>query len=234
MATTVRASNTNSATTGTAISVTAPAGTTTGDVVIVSVHANTQTTIADNNGATAFTEDINDYKPDPIDGHTVSVFSRRIQAGDPTTYNFTSGASGRWSIIAVTFQNPNASSIYDVAPSTSNANNIDNQLNGNISAPSITTLTDNAIHCALAWVDSQPAIYTSHPAGYTVERDATNQPQSFCYKVITPAGATGSQAFVTDQFAARIAMSFAIKDIGTTDSYSGRGVGRGIGRGIFR
>ena len=61
MATTLRGSYTTSATTGTDASVAITVSDT--DLVIVSVHFNGQTTIVDNNGGTAYTEDINDYKP---------------------------------------------------------------------------------------------------------------------------------------------------------------------------
>jgi len=109
MATSLRASSQNGSTTGTAMSIAAPTGTVAGDLVIIIVHGNGNTTIVDNNGATPFTEDLTDYSP--LTSDTVSIFSRRIVGGDPTTYNFTLGASSRWSIIASTWQNPNATTM---------------------------------------------------------------------------------------------------------------------------
>ena len=218
MATTLRASNSNSSTTGTAVSVTAPTGTTTGDVVIISVHCNNQTTIVDNNGATAFTEDINDYKPNTTGGHTLSIFSRRIVGGDPSTYNFTIGTSGRWSIIADTWQNPNASSIYDVSPSTANAANADNSSASTINAPTITTLTSNAIHVVHGYFDDGSAGNPSGPAGYSAGGADNDEPQGAFYKVIAAAGATGAQTVTGTTSCPRIALSYAIKDIGTSSS----------------
>jgi len=221
MATTVRASSQNSATTGTAASVAAPTGTTTGDVVVIAVHFNQQTTIADNNGATPFTADLSNYKPNTSSGHTVSIFSRRIQVGDPTTFNFTGGASGRWSIIAVTFQNPHATDIYDVTPSTTNADNLDSPPGSSgATAPDITTTTDNAIHCALAFIDASIDDFTGWPSGYTVQQSVdNNQGQTFTTKVITPAGATGEQTFTHNgSGTAFIGLSFAVKDIGGSTS----------------
>lgn len=224
MATTLRASNSNSSTTGTAVSVTAPTGTTAGDVVIVSVHANNQTTIADNNGATSFTEDINDYKPNTSGGHTLSIFSRRIQTGDPTTYAFTIGASGRWSIIADTWQNPNATDIYDVAPSTSNAANADNSSAATINAPAITTNTANAIHVVHGYFDDGTAGNPSGPAGYTAAGADNDEPQGAFYKVIASAGTTGAQTVTGTTSAPRIALSYAVKDIGGTNVTVNAGV----------
>lgn len=220
MATTIRSSSSNSSTTGTAVSVTAPTGTTTGDVVIISVHSNGQTTIVDNNGATPFTEDINDYQPNPGAGHTVSVFSRRIQGGDPGTYNFTIGSSGRWSIIAVTFQNPHGTDIYDVAPNTANAANADDSLDNNIAAPSINTLTANAIHTVIGYSDDGTGTSPTPPSGYSQAQGTSNQPQGLATKVIVSAGATGAQTYTFTTFAARIALSFAIKDSGAATSTS--------------
>lgn len=215
MATTVRASSSNSATTGTAVSVTAPTGTTTGDVVIVTVHCNGQTTIVDNNGATAFTEDLNDYKPNTTAGQTLSVFSRRIVGGDPSTYNFTIGATGRWNVIAVALQNPDPSTIYDVTPT--GGNNRDTTLAATVSAASITTTTANAIHFCVGCIDTNALTMSGTPAGYTVEKNVSpNQTTAVVYKVIAAAGATGAQTFTASGNEAMMAAKFAIKDGATT------------------
>ena len=213
MATTLRGSHTNSATTGTdaSVAITASAG----DVVIVSVHFNNQTTIVDNNGATAWTEDINDYKPNTTGGHTLSVFSRRFQTGDPTTLHFTGGTSGRWSIIVDVWQNPNATNIYDVSPSTTNAANADDSAASTIDAPSITTLTANAIHVVHGYFDDGAGGNPSGPAGYSAGGAQNNEPQGAFYKVIAAAGATGAQTVTGTTSCPRIALSYAIKDQGT-------------------
>lgn len=207
----VRASSSNSAGSGTAMSVSEPAGTTTGDVVVISVHGNGDTTIVDNNGATPFTEDINDYHPNPSGGHTVSIFSRRIQAGDPSTFNFTLGADSRWSVVAVTIQDPNASTIYDVAPNTSNAANLDDWNNGDITAPTITTQTANAIHIVCGYWDTSATGTITEPSGYTNLQEVHNEPQGLCYKAIVSAGATGAQDYSNTENGTRIALSFAMK-----------------------
>lgn len=216
-ATTVRSSSTNTATTGTALSVAAPAGTTTGDVVLVVIHVNdTSVSTTDNNGATPFTADLDDFSFGAATGF-LSVYSRRIQGGDPSTYNFTAGGSSRWTVHAITFQNPHASNIYDVAPTSGRCSTGTGTAG---SAPSITTVTDGAIHVAMLGVDTLSATISATPSGYTVERNSGFQVLAFTDKVITSAGATGAQSF-TNTNAAWGGCSFAVQDIGSvaaTDS----------------
>ena len=214
MSTTLRGSHTTSATTGTDASVAITVSDT--DLVIVSVHFNGQTTIVDNNGGTAYTEDINDYKPNTGNGHTLSIFSRRWATGEPTTIHFTGGASGRWSIIADVWQNPNVSNIYDVSPSTANAANADDSSSNTINAPTITTSVDNSIHVVHGYFDDGSAGPPTGPAGYTSAGSENDEPQGAFYKVITPAGATGAKTVTGTTSAPRIALSYAIKDVGTT------------------
>lgn len=219
----IRSSSQNSATTGTAISIAAPTGTTTGDVVVVTVHGNQQTTIVDNNGSTPFTEDLNDYEPNVSSGHVVSVFSRRIIGGDPSTYNFTLGSSGRWSVVAVTIQNPHPTDIYDIAPNVLFASNLDSPPgSSDATAPTITTLTANAIHFASAYIDASTDDFTGWPSGYTVQQSVDdNQAQTVTTKVIAAAGITGAQSFTHNGTGtAYIGLSFAIKDSGGSPSAS--------------
>lgn len=206
---TIRSSSSNSSTTGTAISVTAPTGTSVGDLVIVSVHGNGQTTIADNNGATPFTEDINDYQPNTTSGHTVSIFSRVIQSGDPTTYNFTLGASGRWSIVTVCFINPQAS-YYDVSPSTTNAANRDNSTSSTLNAPAITIGVANSIDVVCGYSDDGVGGAMTGPAGYAVQAQPVNEPQVVLTKTVST-GTTGTRQVTATTTSPMIALSFSIK-----------------------
>ena len=207
---TLRASSKADSSTGTAISVAAPTGATTGDLVVCIVQANGQTTLVDNNGATPFTEDINDYKPNTTNGHVVSVFSRVIQAGDPSTYNFTSEASERWSIVAICWQGAHS---YDVAPSTGNAANDDSASTGTINAPTITTVADNSHHVTFCCWDTAATGIITTPVGYTLLQNANagGEPLHASYKNITPAGATGATTHLNTEFGAMIAMSFSVK-----------------------
>lgn len=213
MTTTIRSSAKNNSTTGTAISVSAPAGTTAGDLSIVVIHSNQILSVTDNNGATPWTGDL-EFKPNTISGHTISVFSRRIVSGDPTTYNFTQTLTGRWSVIAVTFQNPNPITVYDVAPAAGNSANTDTPGANTIACPSITTLTGGAIHCVVGATDDAVGGVSGTPSGYTAEQTTADQPMQFADKVIATPSATGAQTFTFDTTSGVYGLSFAIKDIG--------------------
>ncbi len=195
MATAFRAGSNNSATSGTAISVSAPTGTVAGDMVVIVTNVNgTSTSTTDNNGSTPFTKDssISEYSSATYSqSSSITVWTRLIQSGDPTTFNFTSGASGRWGIIALTFSDPNTSSFWDVAPNTSNRNEGDNNSSA-IDAPSITTTVDDAIHLAIGLQDSSSTSLTASPSGYSAGASAVNQPVAGYYKTISTAGATGT------------------------------------------
>lgn len=221
----------NHANTGTAISVTPFTGTIEGDVVICIIHGNGQTTTADNNGGTPFTKDLNDYKPNTGSGHTLAIWSRRIQAGDPATYNFILGASGRWSIQCITIRNPNLSAIYNIAPSTSNAANVDDAGSGTFDAPTITTTTDNAIHFAVVvWDTSSTGTISTTGSGYSLASVPQDQPLGTAYKVITPAGATGAIQLANTEFGARISISFAVEDEGAAAVIASQRMLVGVGR----
>ena len=214
-------SSSNSSSTGTAITVPAPSGTAVGDVVIVVVHGNGQTTINDQNGNTPFTKDLNDYQPNPSSGMTVSIFSRRVQFGDPSTYNFTMGASARWSAVAIAFQNPDPNTVYDVAPSTSNVSSSDcPPCSSSITVPSITTVNDGSIQVLVGLVDGSSGSVVSGPAGYTLQQSTTPQAIGLYTKVISPPGSTGAQTIAFDHSDGVIGLTFAVKNNGTavTDS----------------
>jgi len=213
MALSLRTATQNSSSTGTAISVAAPTGTTTGDLVKVLVHVNGDTTIVDNNGSTPFTEQVDDYHPNPSNGHTMSIFSRVIQAGDPSTYNFTSGASGRWGVVAICATD-DVAPVDDYAPTTGvGCSNRDSSGDGTAATESIDTGVDNAINIICAGWDTGAIGTITTPAGYTLLANANGggEPLHASYKVITSAGATGTQNVVNTEFGAYITFSFSIK-----------------------
>lgn len=204
----VRASGQASAASGTAVAIAAPTGTVAGDLVVVVVHSDGLTTIVDNNGTTPFTESINDYQHTTT-GMTVSVFYYRVVSNSPTTYNFTLGASNRWTAIAVTFSNPSPLSrglVYDVAPV---ANQGAAATTGSTTA--MTTLIDAAIALQIMAVDGASQTITSTPATYTVQQtNNTNAVMSVCSKIIPTAGAVAAAAFVWSTSATWIGVSLAI------------------------
>lgn len=210
----IRSSSKNDDATGTAISVTAPSGTVAGDFVVCIVQANGQTTISDNNGSTPFTiaPNFTDYKPNTSNGHTISVFSRTIQAGDPSTYNFTSGASGRWSVIAITAMS-DGTVAFDVSPNTTNATNEDDTDDGTMVIPAITTLVPDAINIIFGGWDTSAYGTITTPSGYTLLQNANTdgEPLHASYKAMPTAGTTGTASLANTEFAAMIGCGFSIK-----------------------
>ena len=210
--TALRSSSTNNSDTGTAVSVTAPSGTTTGDLVVVEVTANGVVTIVDNNGGTPFTAPFAEYQETSA-GISRRVFRRRIVGGDPSTYNFTIGASGRWSVIARAFSSPHATDDFDVTPASGNSAQ---QSSGTtLSAVDITTNFANSIHCVSIGTDSPGNAVTATPAGYNVDQNNTQfatECSCCCTKTIASPGATGAQSFTYTNSDGAITFSYAIKD----------------------
>lgn len=220
----IRASSKNDSTTGTAISVSAPTGTTTGDFVVVIVHGNGQTTIVDNNGGTPFTEDINDYQPNPTNGHTISIFSRTIQGGDPSTYNFTLGASGRWAVIAICFNGEHA---YDVSPSTTNFANEDSAADGTHTAPSFDLVSHPTIVITFCGWDTGSTGTITTPTNYTLLENANSggEPLHASYRAFSTPTATGAIDHANTEFGAKITGSFSVKRKYLLDKVSGTDAG---------
>lgn len=213
MAIAVRAASQNSSSSGTAITISKPAGTTTGDLVVCIVQGNGQETLSDNNGSTPFTEapNFSDYKPNTSNGHVVSVFYRTIQAGDPDTYAFTLSASGRWGIVAICFSGTSLS--FDVAPNTANAANDDSASTGTINAPAI-TVANNTIHIVFCGWDTSAIGTITTPSGYTLAANANGggEPLHASYKAFVSGGSTGAVTCANTEFGAMIASSFSVKE----------------------
>lgn len=205
----VRSSSIGTASSGTAISVAAPAGTTVGDIVILVMNQNGTLTAADNNGSTPFTKDAGYFNFGGGGGGNIAVWSRRIQAGDPSTYNFTASGSDRWTIVAVCFQNPDPTTIYNVSPF---ANITDTGTAGGNTVPSVTTTVNNSIHCSVSGNDGASNAFTSTPSGYVAQQAGGTQGIAFCTKTIVSAGATGTTAFSFSISSPSAAISFAIQD----------------------
>lgn len=165
-----------------------------------------------------FTEDINDWQPIPTSGSTLSIFSRIKQTGDPSTYNFTAGASGRWACIAVAIQG--TSPVYDVSPNTANGGTTDNSASGTQVIPSITTGVNDTLHIVVCGWDTSATGTITHPSGYTLLQSANSggQPISAAYKVIASAGSTGTTTYVNTEFGARIGLSFSVKESAASTS----------------
>jgi len=109
----------NTASSGTAISVTHGFTSQANDIIIAIMHGNLTTPrFADDNGADAFTEEIDDAHPGGETSH-YAIFWRRVPDGsDPSSYNFTQDNSADWTIIVIQMRGGiEAGNPFDVAPS---------------------------------------------------------------------------------------------------------------------
>lgn len=213
MALSFRSASQNSSPSGSAVSVAKPTGAATGDLIKVIVQGNGQITISDNNGSTPFTKETNfsDYKPNSSNGHTVTVFKRVLQAGDPATFNFSLSAAGRWGVVAVCLTGNSVDD--DVAPNTANAANEDDSDDGTISAPAI-TVANNTIHIVFCGWDTAATGTITTPSGYTLAANANGggEPLHVSYKVFTTGGDTGAVSIENSEWGAMIAGSFSVKE----------------------
>lgn len=177
-------STVNAAGTGTAITVAAPAGLLSGDVVVFIIHSNSNRTITDNNGATPaeleYTEAYN------TSSAGVGIWTRVCGGSEPVTYAFTASGSDRWSIIAILARGIDTAVIWDVAPSAATSN-----VGSDSSAEthSLITVADGAIAIAVGANDSATISWTGTPAdGFTnLENSSGSQLLAADYKIIPTA-----------------------------------------------
>ena len=200
----------NSASTGTTVSVTHGLTIAANDVVIALVNLNGSAarTLSDNNGGTAFTQDLVEGGSSPT--RVYQVWSRVAGASEPASYNFNASSSDRWSIILVVRRGVDVASIYDVAPSVASSKF---SSGSPWSANSITTSNDNSL--AIAWwvADAINGTASAPSNGYgdlvTVDVDMTSACTS---KVITPAGATGTTEVTNTNVSSYSSIHFALNE----------------------
>lgn len=217
--------NKNSASgTSAAPTVTAPAGSS-GDLLIVAIAFNDGTkTIADNNGATPCTEDLDfDIFSGGAGGGRMAVYHRVIGGSEPASYAFTLSASDRWAISSFLINGQHAD-IWDVAPVTTGVNTV---LPGtSVNSAGITTLNDGALVIACATQDTSAPDFTApgiQTGGWTeIHTIDAGQPLATAYMIKASAGATGNAAFGADtsknmaalkQFSIKPAVTTVVKDL---------------------
>jgi hypothetical protein len=129
-------------------------------------------------------------------------------------YNFTIGASGRWGIAALAFQNPHPSVIYDVASSN---NQHDSSGAAQIDVNSITTLNNNSIWVGACGADGSANVFNAVPGGWTQRaRVDTDQTLIVASQVIATPSSTGTSTFTYTTSNGAFSFSFALRDNGTT------------------
>jgi len=154
-------SNSAGASSGTAVSVSRPAGIQSGDIVIAFVNANNTPTISDNNGSYSFTQVLNQS----YNGTSASygIFYRVAGSSEPSSYAFTLASSQRWEMIAAAYRGVDAG-IFSAFPTSST------HTYGTTS--SVTTsavsggLTAGDMVVAVAGGDSNSPTFTGTPSGW--------------------------------------------------------------------
>jgi hypothetical protein len=200
---TYRASSTNNGT-GTAITATVPTGTSAGDIVLVFIQLNNSTgTCADNNGGTAFAEDLE------VGGTSMAIclYSRRITGSEPSPYAFTANASTDWRASAVAISSPHASIIYDAGP-TNNCG----ASSTTATATGLTSSSSNALFAVFYGADTTSLTWSNKPGSYTERIDAggVDRPHWIGTKNAA-AGVEGDQTITMSSSAAKCGVMVAIE-----------------------
>lgn len=156
-------SGTNSATTGSAITITKPASIQSGDVIVALIHGNgSSPTITDNNGATPFTDSGLGLRAYNGGSASYRIMHRVAGGSEPASYAWTLGESNRWSVILSVYRGVDTSAIYDVAP-TSTSEKSELTVTSTIATKAITTLTDGSFVVVTACADSSTVTFTATP-----------------------------------------------------------------------
>lgn len=194
-----------------------PTNAASGDLLIIMAGRNAPSgadSIVDNNGSTAFTK--NWELHNATSGWTMCLFSRRIGGSEPSTYTFDfSGDLGAttFSLVNILFKNPHPSTIFEVSPSGSTEWSEGTDSDGNVSYTNISSAVDKCIHIICSGIEGGGGV-TGYPGGYTsiISQGATHMGLTAAYKVITPAGATGSLTGTQSVGGSPTTQSFLIKN----------------------
>lgn len=182
---------TNSAASGTAVSVTHGLTINSGDLVWAIVHNNGSHTCVDNNGAYSFTEVDDQYMSLP--SSSKAHYWRIAGASEPSSYAWTISGSNRWAVAVLVFR-PTSGTIqsppYDVAPGSFSGDTSDSPL-----AAAETGSVSDVTWVAVAYVDGAET-FSATPTGYTQGAQIeTDQPISAYYKLTQASGSTGTAAW---------------------------------------
>lgn len=195
---------------------TLPTGTVAGDYVEFWINCNDASgtlTLSDANPLTPTTAAL-EAGPlrNPTTGHTLFLYARHIAAGDPTTFTWDLSHDNRGTAQAHRWRNPHTESVYAVAPGSAGTTVVQGTT-GNLTVPSITTPTDKAIHVSVLGTDQISNTTASTPAGYTVPANGNGGQKllAVAYKVITPAGATGTTVWADTMAATKTGVSYALR-----------------------
>lgn len=180
-----------------------------GDVLVAFINVNgAGNTVADNNGATPFTEDDHAANPDSASAY---IFRRVCGSSEPSAYAFTLGSSNRRSIQIRQYRGVD-SSVWDVAPSASTRDTGSGDTTAE--APSINIATAGA--CSLVFMadDFTPTTTTFSSINNSygnVKSETGQQYQVGADKTGLSTGATGITTITSSANVAWIAWQVALK-----------------------
>lgn len=191
MGASVRASTSNSGSSGTA-SANKPTGTSSNDVLLAFVHTNGPRTTSDGNGTTPFTDLLVDRTYNGPSAQ-LDIYKRIAKTTEPASYSFPLSASDRWSCCIVAIKDADTSTIFDVTPSTTTENTGTSSLNV---TKSLVTTTNGCIALSVACNDSNTVTFGTTPSGWDVQANLSGQElMAVVSKYIDVAGTVGSITF---------------------------------------
>jgi hypothetical protein len=184
----------NSASTGTAISITHGLSISSGDIVLAFITQNgAGRTFTDNNGATPFTDVLTESTPASTSSATYAIRVRVAGASEPASYAWTSSGSDYWGVQIRAFPGVHAD-IWDVTPSTSTRTG--SSADGTTAiAPAMTINTAGALGLCLFVTDAYATVatYSGVTNGYAAELEGgTNHSMASYTRIWASTGSTGT------------------------------------------
>ncbi len=178
------------------------------DVIVAMIHVNTDSTdVSDNNGAYAFTEQIDE--PNGGTSSHYAIYSRVAGASEPASYSWNLGGSWAWSIQIRVFSGVDTATVWDVAPSTSTRSFAGSGTTA--TAPTMTTSTDGAMGIIAFFSDSLET-FSNPTNGYATEVEpASSRAQASYIRTWASAGVTGTSSATLSASNDWLAHQFALK-----------------------
>lgn len=203
-------SNSNGASSGTAVTVTKPTGIQSGDVIIAVVNARGNTSISDNNGSNAFASV---YQTTFMSSSAKYHIFRRIATGsEPASYAFTLAASVAWEVIVSVYRGVD-SSVFRITPSSSTHSS---SFNVAPTAPAISSgLVAGDMLIAVGLMNYTYAIKTN-PSGWNVRQDLSGYQTSALVDLVATGTSKSAAAWALNSSSYWAANMFALKPAALT------------------
>lgn len=182
-----------------------------GDWAIVQVNSNNDVVdITDNNGTDTF---LRKYQDNPSASSTYAIFSRALDGGEGSTFDFTIDNSESWSAQVRIIRADSGEIDWDIPPAVATQ---DSALSGTTAtAPSITTTVANTLGLVFVSTDGSSTTYSAPTNGYgDLLSHAAGRSQGSVSKAISSAGATGTTALTLSGSNDWAIHQVALKEVG--------------------